>query len=452
MPGRVSLAKGDYLHSGSLFPVCVLRERACELDIRPLRILWVKADKLLPVHNGGNIRSYHIARRLASRHELTFLSYYGGAPDPGYEAELGGLFPGAVCIRTGEGGQTALSRGVDYLLRLPLAAPYAVSRFSSAPVRQALRKWFDEGRFDVAVCDFLDAAVNFPHDLVIPTALFQHNVETEIWRRHVLTEPGQLKKLAYGIEFLKMLRYERTRIQKFQHVIAVSDHDKQLMAAWVDASRITVVPTGVDLQQYKPEPSSRPAEPLVMFVGAMDWEPNVDAVEYFCAEVWPGITAAVPEARFRIVGRNPGRRVQRLASGPIEVTGSVPSVVDHLRQAAVVVVPLRIGGGTRLKIYEAMAAGKAVVSTSVGAEGLDVHHGQDILLADGAAAFTEGVMTLLRDSELRARYERAAARLAAQYDWPAIGDKFMSVLDALAGTRNGPQEALASGRIGKTGA
>jgi polysaccharide biosynthesis protein PslH len=402
------------------------------MDIRPLRILWVKADKLLPVHSGGNIRSYYIARRLASRHQLTFLSYYGGIPDTGYERELARLFPGAVCLCTGKRGQTPLGRGFDFLMRLPLAPPYAVSRFAFASVRQSLRRWFDERSFDVAVCDFLDAAVNFPRDLVIPTVLFQHNVETEIWRRHVLTEPSQIKKLMYGIEFLKMLRYERTCLQKFQHVIAVSEHDKRLMAAWVDASRITVVPTGVDLEQYKPQPIVQPPEPLVMFVGAMDWEPNVDAVEYFCAEVWPAITAAVPEARFRIVGRNPGRRVQRLAGGAVEVTGSVPSVADHLHQAAVVVVPLRIGGGTRLKIYEAMAAGKAVVSTSVGAEGLDVHHGRDILLADSASAFADEVVALLRDQGLRAHYEQAAARLAAQYDWPAIGDKFLDVLERVA--------------------
>jgi len=417
-----------------------------------LRILWVKADKLLPVHNGGNIRSYHIARRLASRHELTFLSYYGGTPDPEYEAELARLFPGAVCIRTGKGGQTALSRGMDYLTCLPLAAPYAVSRFSSAPVRQALCKGFDEGRFDVAVCDFLDAAVNFPHDLTIPTALFQHNVETEIWRRHVLTEPSQVKRLVYGIEFLKMERYERTRVQKFQHVIAVSDHDKRLMAAWVDPSHITVVPTGVDLQQYKPEPSAQTSEPLVMFVGAMDWEPNVDAVEYFCREVWPLVVADLPGARFRIVGRNPGRRVQRLASGAVEVTGSVPSVADHLRQAAVVVVPLRIGGGTRLKIYEAMAAGKAVVSTTVGAEGLDVHHGRDILLADSAPALAQAIVTLLQDRALRARYEQAAAKLAAQYDWPAIGDHFMGVLEMLAQRARDGRTAASAGHVGATGA
>jgi glycosyltransferase involved in cell wall biosynthesis len=164
----------------------------------------------------------------------------------------------------------------------------------------------------------------------------------------------------------------------------------------------------------------------------MDWEPNVDGVEYFCSEVWPAIKTAVPEARFRIVGRNPVRRVQKWASDSIEVTGSVPSVIEHLRQSAVVIVPLRIGGGTRLKIYEAMAAARAVVSTTVGAEGLDVHHGRDIVLADDARAFSESVIMLLRDRELRRGYEKAAAKTAARYDWAAVGQRFSAALQAVA--------------------
>jgi glycosyltransferase involved in cell wall biosynthesis len=174
------------------------------------------------------------------------------------------------------------------------------------------------------------------------------------------------------------------------------------------------------------------SEPLVLFVGAMDWEPNIDAVEYFCREIWPAIQAQVPASRFRIVGRDPVHRVRKLASSSVEVTGTVASVVDHLRQSAVVVVPLRVGGGTRLKLYEAMAAGKAVVSTTVGAEGLHVHHDQDILLADDPRAFATAVTVLLQDGDLRRRYERAAAALAARYDWSAIGDKFGQVLETLA--------------------
>ena len=435
-----------------------------------MKILWVKADKLLPVQNGGNIRTYHVLRYLSARHELTFYSYYGGTPDPDYERELQRQLPGAVAVCTGKRVLSGAARALDYLAHLGAQPPYAVSRFADAKVQKQLQDWFREQRFDVAVCDFLDAAVNFPGRLNIPSVLFQHNVESEIWRRHAATAGNPAKKMIYRMEFRKMLRYERAVVRKFQHVIAVSANDRSIMMQWVDADRVTVVPTGVDLAQYRPDPAkldpanSDPAgfdptsapttsapttsdpnplassAPLITFVGAMDWEPNVDAVEYFCSEIWPAIKAEMPQARFRIVGRNPGRRVQKWASnsnsnsndGSIEVTGRVPSVVEHLRQSAVVIVPLRIGGGTRLKIYEAMATAKAVVSTTVGAEGLDVHHGRDIMLADDARSFAQAVIMLLRDPELRRRYEKAAAETAARYDWPAVGERFSEVLQSVA--------------------
>ncbi len=403
-----------------------------------MKILWVKADKLLPVQNGGNIRTYHVLRYLSARHQLTFYSYYAGTPDPDYERELQRQLPGSVAVSTGKRELSGAARGLDYLAHLGARPPYAVSRFADAKVQKQLRTWFREQRFDVAVCDFLDAAVNFPGRLNIPSVLFQHNVESEIWRRHAATAGDPAKKMMYRMEFRKMLRYERAAVCKFQHVIAVSENDRSLMTQWVDGHRVTVVPTGVDLGEYRPDPANPASDPnasapLVTFVGAMDWEPNVDGVEYFCAEVWPAIKTEVPQARFRIVGRNPGRRVQKWASdASIEVTGRVPSVVEHLRQSAVVIVPLRIGGGTRLKIYEAMAAGKAVVSTTVGAEGLDVHHGRDIILADDARSFAQAVIVLLRDSEMRRRYQAAAAETAARYDWPAIGERFAEVLQSVA--------------------
>ncbi|HLB93190.1 MAG TPA: glycosyltransferase family 4 protein [Terriglobales bacterium] len=401
-----------------------------------MRILWVKADKLLPVQNGGNIRTYHVLRYLSARHELTFYSYYAGKPDPDYERELQRLLPGAIAVCTGKKELAGMARGMDYVGHLSAQPPYAVSRFADDAVQRRIRTWFCEERFDVAVCDFLDAAVNFPGRLNIPSVLFQHNVESEIWRRHAETAVNPAKKVLYRMEFRKMLRYEQSRVRKFQHVIAVSDNDRSLMMKWVDADRITVVPTGVDLAQYAPGPEASKADaqlaPLITFIGAMDWEPNVDGVEYFCSEIWPGIKAEVPEARFRIVGRNPVRRVEKWVSESIEVTGRVPSVIEHLRESAVVIVPLRIGGGTRLKIYEAMAAGKAVVSTTVGAEGLDVHHGRDIILADDARAFSQAVIMLLRDRDLRGRYEKAAAETTARYDWAAIGQRFSEVLQLVA--------------------
>jgi glycosyltransferase involved in cell wall biosynthesis len=396
-----------------------------------LKILWAKANKILPVHSGGDIRSYNIARELAAQHEVTFFSYYDGARDTAYECALREQFPGAVCVCTGRAQDGSLRRGLDYVARLPRRAPYAVSRFACRAVELPLRRWYAQQAFDVAVCDFLDAAVNFPEELNIPTVLFQHNVESEIWRRHATNGSSPIKKAVYGLEFSKMQRYEKEMVRRFHHVIAVSEHDKNLMSAWVDPGRLTVVPTGVDTKEFHPGPKPARENPLVLFVGAMDWEPNVDAVEYFCSEIWPSILAKVPNAHFRIVGRNPSGRVRRLVGNSVEVTGRVPSVADHLRGAAVVVVPLRIGGGTRLKIYEAMATGKAVVSTTVGAEGLDVHHGRDILLCDTPNNFAESVATMMQDTAACERLERAAAELAANYGWPLIGARFGQILQAV---------------------
>jgi glycosyltransferase involved in cell wall biosynthesis len=160
----------------------------------------------------------------------------------------------------------------------------------------------------------------------------------------------------------------------------------------------------------------------------MDWKPNIDGVEFFCQEVWPLVVSNVPRARFRVVGRDPHPRVKRLASESVEVTGTVPSVVDHFREAAVVVVPLRMGGGTRIKIYEGMAMGKATVSTTVGAEGLDVEHGRDILLEDSPTDFARAIVTLLQEDDVRRRFEAAAAATARNYDWSVITERLVDVL------------------------
>ena len=398
-----------------------------------MRILWVKANKLLPVSSGGDIRSYHVLQELSATNEVTFLSYYDGTVDEKYDEELQRHFPGAVSICTGKASSTMVARGLDFLAKLPKEAPYAVSRFKSEAVREQLGRWFAEARFDVAVCDFLDAAINFPEKLTIPTVLFQHNVESEIWRRHAETSSDVARKLVYKLEFAKMLNYERKIVRKSEHVIAVSENDRNIMSAWVDASRITVVPTGVDLRQFRPGPAPEGSAPIMTFVGAMDWEPNIDAVEYFCRDIWPGVLARVPSARFQIVGRNPDRRVRKWASESVEVTGSVASVVDYLKHAAVVVVPLRVGGGTRLKIYEAMAMAKALVSTTVGAEGLDIQHGENLILADEAESFTRAITDFLEQPELRRQFGGAAAQTAARYDWPVIGEEFGKVLSAVAG-------------------
>ena len=415
-----------------------------------MKILWVKPGKLLPLDSGGQLRTYNILRCLAAEHELTYLSYYAGSRDEAYEREVVQHLPGTVALHTGIPDDSGMARYLDYLRRVTWRAPYAVSKFTDKKVRTQVTEWVRAKRFDVAVCDFLSSTLNFPAELSVPTALFQHNVESILWKRKAEMEIEWLERMVSKLEYAKMRRFEPEQVRRFHHVIAVSGADRDMMSAMTTPSRISVVPTGVDLKKFQYDPSARPPGLDVVFTGSMDWEPNIDGVEFFCKEVWPEVLKQVPNARFLIVGRSPNQRVKNLANDMVEVTGTVPSVVDYLRRATVFVVPLRIGGGTRIKIYEGMAMGKATVSTTIGAEGLDVTDGEDIVLADDPGSFAQAITVFLQDANLRRRFEAAAAATAGKYDWPVITRQFVEVLkttiQAASGTKPSPEAALHAGQ------
>jgi glycosyltransferase involved in cell wall biosynthesis len=415
-----------------------------------MKILWVKHGKLFPVDAGGKIRTYHILRHLASRHDLTFASSYSGKEDRAYEAELRSNFPHcfSTCTEAPDDSDDVGLQARHYLARAAKLAPYAVTKFTSPRIRQIVKEKLDRHEFDVAVCDFLAVSLDFPKTLAIPTILFQHNVETLLWERQARCERRWIQKIVFTLEAAKMKRYEKATLRRFHHIIAVSESDARLMSEAAEG-RITVVPTGVDVRGFQSVCSEIPRGHTVTFLGSMDWEPNVDAVHYFCQQIWPQVLAEIPDSRFMIVGRNPHPSVRKLASGSVTVTGTVSSVIDYLKAAAVVVVPLRVGGGTRLKIFEAMAAGRPVVSTSIGAEGLDVKHGHDILLSDSPSEFAHWIVRLVRDEGLRKRIGAQGAHTASQYDWSVIASQFEQVLARIAGfskaTQHPSREAASAG-------
>ncbi len=400
-----------------------------------MKILWVKAGQLLPVDTGGKIRTYNILRELSVRHEVSVLSYYGGPRDVAYEEALRAQFPRSRAV-AGCWPLSVPGLAMKYLRWLPTPTPFAVGKFTHPAVRDQIAAGCAAGQYDLAVCDFLAPAENFPRALPVPTALFQHNVESELWARQAEHERSALKRPVYRLEARRMAAYESAAVKRFDHVIAVSEHDRALMSRWVDGARISVTPTGVDLGLFRagaPDPAE--AGPLVVFVGSMDWEPNEDGILWFHAQVWPQVLAAAPSARLRVVGRRPPKSVQDLAGEAIEVTGTVPSVVEHLHGAAVVIVPLRIGGGTRLKIYEAMAARRPVVSTTIGAEGLDYRAGHDILIAEAPGDFASAVVRLLGDPAARTAIGSAAEQRAAMHDWPNVVRTFAATLQGVAASR-----------------
>jgi glycosyltransferase involved in cell wall biosynthesis len=393
-----------------------------------MRLLWVKGGKLLPVDTGGKIRSYNILKGLARRHEVALLSYYPGEPDPEYDAAIVREFPGAVTVALGEiGGK--VGQALHYARRFFHTAPYSVTKFTGPAVRAKVEELLADPRLDVAVADFLLVTCNFPPQSSKPTVLFQHNVESALWRRNATYEGNLLKKTFFAAEAAKMYSYEQAALSRFDGIVAVSEHDRSLMLAMDPDAPITVVRTGVDVAGFAPAVPARRGTRTVMFLGSMDWPANIDGVEYFCERIWPQIVGAVPDGRFQIVGRNPPPRITRFASDSVEIVGGVKSVLSYLHEAAVFVVPLRIGGGTRLKIYEAMAAAVPIVSTTVGAEGLEVHDGTDIVLADDAERFGQSVIDLLRAPEKRTSIANAASVTVARFDWSVIAADFELVLE-----------------------
>lgn len=393
-----------------------------------MKLLWVKYGELLPPDTGGKLRSYHLLRALQSEVDLRMVSYVRPGVPAGYAAALDAELPGSRVLEiegAAHGIATALWQSAAH--RVPLT----VSRFTSAKVRHWLRREIADHRPDILLCDFLMPTASIPREPGVATILFEHNVEAALWRRKAASTGGA-KGLLYKWEYSALLRYEAAALRRFDAVLAVSPDDKEQFEAMAPGVRVEVAETGVDIAAFVPPPDNVRSATDVVFVGSMDWQPNIQGVQWFVAEIWPAVIAACPDAVFHVVGRRPPAAIRALESASIRITGDVASVGPHLHGAAISVVPLLAGGGTRLKIYEAMAAGAPVVSTTVGAEGLDVVAGRDIELADTPAAFSEVLVRLLRDAPRRESLAASASQSVATKDWHVVARSLVSFLTDVA--------------------
>jgi sugar transferase (PEP-CTERM/EpsH1 system associated) len=412
-----------------------------------MRILWLKSDLLLPLDKGGKLRTWHLMRHLARRHAITYLAFAEPATPA---SDIAGMSEVAARVETVPRIEPAKGTPrfyADAALHLLDPLPYAVGKYRSRAFRARLRQLLASEAFDLIVCDFLFPAVNLPERLPCPAVIFTHNVESEIWRRHADTKRGVPGRLLYGAQYRRMVRYEGRALARFDGVLAVSDVDRdtftRLYPGAINAP-IHVVQTGVDTDYFRPIDKSPPLRPPdsalrhLVFTGSMDWLPNEDAMLHFCRDVLPVIRADEPETTLTIVGRAPTPAVRKLADDcrGVQVTGRVDDVRPYVEQAAAYIVPLRIGGGTRLKIFEAMAMGKAVVSTTVGAEGLPVDDGLHLVLADEPDAFARAVVSLLREPARRAALGSAARALVVErYDWSAVAGALDRALQDIADRR-----------------
>jgi glycosyltransferase involved in cell wall biosynthesis len=394
-----------------------------------MKILWISPFFMHPTDRGAQIRTLGTLKELHKRHEIHFaaLNDPRNLEGPQRSSEYSSRH---ISVAHAAPGRRTLGIIPQLASSIVNPVPMAVSRYFSRKLKLEIDTLIAAEHYDSIVCDFLAAAPNLT-DLG-QCVLFQHNVETTIWQRHAQQSRSPLKKAFFQMQARKMEDYERNVCRKSKHVIAVSDIDALRMKDMFGIETVTSVPTGVDVEYFAPRHAT-PHLSDIVFCGSMDWLPNVDAVEYFLSEVLPLIREEVPGATFTIAGRSPDARVFKAVHGltGVSVTGKVEDMRPYLWGSKISVVPIRIGGGTRLKIYECMAGGVPVVSTTVGAEGLQYKNGADIVIADDPRGFAAACVRLLSDDAARRSIaNNALERAQSEFSWEAVSREFEAILDS----------------------
>lgn len=411
-------------------------------EARRLTILLLTPQLPFPPHQGTSLRNYHIIRGLARRHQLHLLSFQNADhPDPtGAVQRLETLCASVTTVPAP--GRTMRER----LRRLLLdSRPDMAHRLESNAFDEALRKLLRTRAYDVAQVEGIELATAIPqvrgeqpHCCIV---FDDHNAEAELQYRAFLTDarqPARWPLALYSlVQWRRLRRYERWAAESADAVTVVSHSDSQHLQNLAPVLKPVVIPNCIDISEY--DKALMQDEPLprydVVFSGKMDYRPNVDAMLWFADAIWPQIRQQKPDATWAIVGQKPHRRLAHLDRLPgVAITGFVPEVQPYLTGAGVYVMPFRMGSGTRLKLIEAMASGKAIVSTRIGAEGFAVENDNQLLLADDAGCFAHAVLSLLANDDRRARLGAAARRFAAAYDWREVIPRLEAVYRAIVPT------------------
>ena len=395
-----------------------------------MRILWLKTELLHPVDKGGKIRTYNMLKQLKRDHHITYLSLDDGTAPETARPDAMEYCHKLVTVPHRTTPKFSAGFYLELLTNLFSPLPYFVKKYRSAGMRQAIEQLMETDGFDVLVCDFLQPSINVPAKLPVGAVLFQHNVESMIWKRHYEVQRNPLKKAYLYRQWRKSWSYERSACRRFDVVVAVSDADEHQMRKEFELTQVASVPTGVDVDYFRPLDGAMVDGHKLVFTGSMDWLPNEDAMQYFIREILPLVSKSIPDVTLTIVGRNPYPSLVELSKRDksIIVTGRVPDVRPYIESAAAYIVPIRIGGGTRLKIYEAMAMEKPVVSTTVGAEGLTVTDGKELLLADSPEQFSEAIVRLFTTPAFaRKLAQQAALAVRSQFAWARVSTVFADI-------------------------
>ena len=401
-----------------------------------MRILVLGPSFPFPPAWGHATRVYHLARQLARRHEVMLLTY-ATAADEQHVEQLRGELAVEVVPRTPLSRRVKRSR---QLASLGSAVPYDTRATHSAEMQAAINRVCAAWEPDAIQ---LESTLMWAFDLPPRTriVLDEHNVDYEILLRMSETERSPVRRWFYRFEERRVRSYEQRAWREAHACVLTSSRDEAVVRAHAPQTATAVVANGVDTDYFRPLRRELERRTLV-FNGTLDYRPNVDAAVFLVEEILPRLRRSYPEARAIVVGKGPPDVLARLQSAGAEVTGEVPDIRPFLACAEVVAVPVRAGGGTRFKVVEGLSMARPVVSTSIGCEGIDVRHGEHLLVADGAEAFAAGVTQLFEAPSFAASLGRAGRGLVErEYSWDRGGDALAAVYEQL---RGAPDLALAA--------
>jgi glycosyltransferase involved in cell wall biosynthesis len=387
-----------------------------------LKILFLSAWFPTPPDNGSKIRVHNLLRTLAARHEISLLTFAPRGEPLALDA-LKEICAEVECVPWKPFDAARARRGFFSSTPRSLVDTYSPAMAELVRARAARKS------YDVVIASTIEMA-RYAWQAPSARVLEEHNCATRLMREQYAAETQPLKRARHWLTWRKYAQYESRLYQQFDVCAMVSEEDARAARELAPATPIVVIPNGVNLRDYTRDDIIAAADDTLIFNGALTYAANLDGVRFFVAEIFPLIRAQLPHARLKITGRYDGIALDGIgtASG-VELTGYLDDVRPAVRESAVCVVPLQRGGGTRLKILEAMAVGTPVVSTSKGAEGLAVTHGENILIADDPRVFADYACELVRQPERRKMLAANARRLVEEhYDWQRIGEEFESVL------------------------
>ena len=399
-----------------------------------MRILQLAPRFPFPLIDGGAIGIFKPTEAIAQLgHEITFVTF----PDTDRQVTNAGLEQLRSFARVELVSKPLPSRNAT-LLRTMFKGAYPIERRIIPEMYVLLDRLLQESKFDIVhidACHMGKYGMWIKEKYGLPIVLRQHNFETQIYRRFAATTSNPIAKFVASIHAKRMLVEETKIIAWHDRVIAISTEDEAEMARYVPNANYRVIPAGVDTDYFSPEHIENKGN-SVLWVGGMDWEPNRDAVTFFAKDILPFVVEKYPDIVFDIVGSGTEGllRIEAESGGRIRLHGRVPDIRPYLAAASVMVCPLRVGGGMRLKLLDFFAAGKAVVSTHIGAEGNLGIDNEHILLRDEPKAFASAVVKLLDDRDFAQQIGRNARMLAEkEYSWQRIARDFVGVYDELLG-------------------